>query len=107
MVRPTRAARAHDRSRGGKLVFVLSLTVSHACGMPSPLRYLPRMGAVSLRRGLVQVALKQHDEKIRELVMTVVGQEPGNERSGSRTPLLAPFITHDVLLCVDHILFRR
>ena len=78
MVRPTRAARAHDRSRGGKLVFVLSLTVSHACGMPSPLRYLPRMGAVSLRRGLVQVALKQHDEKIRELVMTVVGQEPGN-----------------------------
>ena len=39
--------------------------------------------------------------------MTVVGQEPGNERSGSRTPLLAPFITHDVLLCVDHILFCR
>ena len=39
--------------------------------------------------------------------MAVVGQEPGNERSGSRTPLLAPFITHDVLLCVDHILFRR
>ena len=107
MVRPTRDARAHDRSRGGKLVFVLSLTVSHACGVPSPLRYLPRMGAVSLRRGLVQVALKQHDEKIRELVMTVVGQEPGNERSGSRTPLLAPFITHDVLLCVDHILFCR
>ena len=96
--------RAHDRSRGGKLVFVLSLTVSHACGMPSPLRYLPRMGAVSLRRGLVQVALKQHDEKIRELVMAVVGQEPGNERSGPCTPLLAPFITHDVLLRVNNSL---
>ena len=107
MVRPTRAARAHDRSRGGKLSFVLSLTVSHACGMPSPLRYLPRMGAVSLRRGLVQVALKQHDEKIRELVMTVVGQKPGDAPCHPRTPLLAPFITYSVLLCVNHILFRR
>ena len=36
--------------------------------------------------------------------MTVVGQEPGNERSGSRTPLLAPFITHDVLLRVNNSL---
>ena len=104
MVRPTRDARAHDRSRGGKLSFVLSLTVSHAFGMPSPLRYLPRMGAVSLRRGLVQVALKQHDEKIRELVMALVGQEPGDEPRRPRTPLLAPFITHDVLLRVNNSL---
>ena len=36
--------------------------------------------------------------------MTVVGQEPGNERSGSRTPLLAPFSTHDVLLRVNNSL---
>ena len=47
------------------------------------------------------------DEKIRELVMAVVGQEPGNERSGPCTPLLAPFITCSVLLRVNNILFRR
>ena len=65
------------------------------------------MGAVSLRRGLVQVALKQHDEKIRELVMALVGQEPGDEPRRPRTPLLAPFIACSVLLRVNNILFRR
>ena len=43
MVRPTRAARAPGRSRGGPELVVLSLTVSHACGVLSPLRYLPRI----------------------------------------------------------------
>ena len=46
-------------------------------------------------------------EKNRELVMALVGQKPGDEPRRPRTPLLAPFITHDVLLCVDHILFCR
>ena len=58
MVRPTRAARAHDRSRGGQPLVVLSLTVSHACGMLTRLRYLPRMGSPSLRRGACAAALK-------------------------------------------------
>ena len=39
--------------------------------------------------------------------MTVVGQEPDNERSGPRTPLLAPFIAYSVLLRVNNMLFRR
>ena len=39
--------------------------------------------------------------------MTVVGQGPGNERSGPRAPLLAPFITYSVLLRVNNMLFRR
>ena len=76
MVRPTRAARAHDRSRGGKLVFVLSLTVSHACDVLTRLRYLPRMGSPPLIGAAALNAT--NDEKIRELVMTVVGQKPGN-----------------------------
>ena len=107
MVRPTRAVRAHDRSRGGKLVFVLSLTVSHACGMPSPLRYLPRMGAVSLRRGLVQVALKQHDEKIRELVMTVVGQEPGNVGGAALARRCSRLSSRMTCCCASTTAFRR
>ena len=47
------------------------------------------------------------DEKIRELVMALVGQEPGDEPRRPRTPLLAPFITCSVLLRVNNILFRR
>ena len=58
MVRPTRDARAHGRSRGGPQLVVLSLTVSHACGMLTRLRYLPRMGSPSLRRGACAAALK-------------------------------------------------
>ena len=46
------------------------------------------------------------DEKFRELVMALVGQEPGDEPGRPRTPLLAPFITCSVLLRVN-ILFRR
>ena len=34
----------------------------------------------------------------------MVGQKPGDERCHSRTPLLAPFITHDVLLRVNNSL---
>ena len=107
MVRPTRAARAHDRSRGGKLYFVLSLTVSHACGIPSSLRYLTRMGASASAADWSSCSQATDDEKNRELVMTVVGQEPGNERSGPCTPLLAPFITYSVLLRVNNMVFRR
>ena len=33
-----------------------------------------------------------------------MGQEPGDEPRGPRTPLLAPFITNDVLLRVNNIL---
>ena len=51
MIRPTRAARAPGRSRGGPQLVVLSLTVSHACGVLSPLRYLPRISPMGLRRG--------------------------------------------------------
>ena len=47
------------------------------------------------------------DEKNRELVMTVVGQKPGDAPCHPRTPLLAPFITCSVLLRVNNILFRR
>ena len=47
------------------------------------------------------------DEKFRELVMALVGQEPGDEPGRPRTPLLAPFITCSVLLRVNNILFRR
>ena len=36
--------------------------------------------------------------------MALVGQKPGDERCHSRTPLLAPFITHDVLLRVNNSL---
>ena len=107
MVRPPHRTRALGRSRGGIKHFGLSLTASRACDVLTRLQYLPRMtswASVAVRCSCLNAT---DDEKIRELVMTVVGQEPGNERSGSRTPLLAPFITHDVLLCVDHILFRR
>ena len=37
------------------------------------------------------------DEKIRDLVIALMVQEPGDEPRRPRTPLLAPFITHDVL----------
>ena len=36
-----------------------------------------------------------------------MGQEPGDEPRRPRTPLLAPFITHDVLLRVNNSLLRR
>ena len=36
--------------------------------------------------------------------MALVGQKPGDEPCHSRTPLLAPFITHDVLLRVNNSL---
>lgn len=45
-----------------------------------------------------------NEEKLRELVMTLMGQERGDEPRGFRTPLLAPFITNDVLLRVNNIL---
>ena len=48
-----------------------------------------------------------NEEKLRELVLTLIDQEPGDEPRGPRTPLLAPFITNDVLLRVNNILFRR
>ena len=48
MVRPTRAARAHDRSRGGKPVSVLSLTVSRAWDVLTRLLYLPRISPMGL-----------------------------------------------------------
>ena len=44
------------------------------------------------------------DEKIRELVIALMVQEPGDEPRRHRTPLLAPFITHDVLLRVNNSL---
>ena len=44
------------------------------------------------------------DQKIRELVIALMGQEPGDEPRRPRTPLLAPFITHDVLLRVNNSL---
>ena len=106
MVRPTRAARAHDRSRGGKLVFVLSLTVSHACGMLSRLRHLSGNHPNHLRPTRIgaEALNATDDEKIRELVIALMGQEPGDEPRRPRTPLLAPFITHDVLLRVNNSL---
>ena len=36
--------------------------------------------------------------------MTMMGQEPGGERRGPRLPLLAPFITYELLLRVNNIL---
>ena len=36
--------------------------------------------------------------------MALVGQKPGDEPCHSRTPLLAPSITHDVLLRVNNSL---
>ena len=45
-----------------------------------------------------------NDEKSRELVIALMGQEPGDEPRRPRTPLLAPFITHDVLLRVNNSL---
>ena len=48
-----------------------------------------------------------NDEKSRELVIALMGQEPGDEPRRPRTPLLAPFITCSVLLRVNNILFRR
>ena len=104
MVRPTRAARAHDRSRVGKPVVVLSLTASRACDVLTRLRHLPRISSWASGAAALNAT---DDEKFRELVMTVVGQGPGNERSGPRTPLLAPFITYSVLLRVNNMLFRR
>ena len=76
-------------------------TCSHVSGISpgSPHGPPPLIGAVALNA--------TDDEKNRELVMTVVGQETGNERSGPRTPLLAPFITYSVLLHVNNMLFRR
>ena len=47
------------------------------------------------------------DQKIRELVIALMGQEPGDEPRRPRTPLLSPFITHDVLLRVNNSLLRR
>ena len=44
------------------------------------------------------------DQKIRELVIALMGQEPGDEPRRPRTPLLSPFITHDVLLRVNNSL---
>ena len=48
-----------------------------------------------------------NEEKFRELVIALKGQEPGDEPRRARTPLLAPFITHDVLLRVNNSLLRR
>ena len=45
-----------------------------------------------------------NEEKFRELVIALMGQEPGDEPRRPRTPLLAPFITHDVLLRVNNSL---
>ena len=65
----------------------------------SPHRPPPRIGAAALNA--------TDDEKIRELVIAFMGQEPGDEPRRPRTPLLAPFITHDVLLRVNNSLLRR
>jgi len=78
--------------------------VRHAQSSPAPVREPPqppptRIGAEALNA--------TDDEKIRELVMALVGQEPGDEPRRPRTPLLAPFITCSVLLRVNNILFRR
>ena len=45
-----------------------------------------------------------NEEKNRELVIALMGQEPGDEPRRPCTPLLAPFITHDVLLRVNNSL---
>ena len=65
----------------------------------SPHRPPPRIGAAALNA--------TDDEKIGELVIALMGQEPGDEPRRPRTPLLAPFITHDVLLRVNNSLLRR
>ena len=72
---------------------------SPAPGREPPLQPLMRIGAEALNA--------TDDEKFRELVMALVGQEPGDEPRRPRTPLLAPFITCSVLLRVNNILFRR
>ena len=48
-----------------------------------------------------------NEEKLRELVMTLMGQERGDEPRGFRTPLLAPFITNDVCSCASTTSLRR
>ena len=54
MVRPTRAARAHGRSRGGRTGLTLLRTVSHACDVLSRLRHLAGNHPNHLPRGSVQ-----------------------------------------------------
>ena len=78
--------------------------VRHVQSSPAPGREPPlppptRIGAEALNA--------TDDEKIRELVIALMGQEPGDEPRRPRTPLLAPFITHDVLLRVNNSLLRR
>ena len=75
--------------------------VRHAQSSPAPVREPPqppptRIGAEALNA--------TDDEKTRELVIALMGQEPGDEPRRPRTPLLAPFITHDVLLRVNNSL---
>ena len=69
---------------------------SPAPGREAPLQPLMRIGAEALNA--------TDDEKIRELVIALMVQEPGDEPRRHRTPLLAPFITHDVLLRVNNSL---
>ena len=69
---------------------------SQAPGREPPLPPPTRIGAEALNA--------TNDEKIRELVIALMGQEPGDEPRRPRTPLLAPFITHDVLLRVNNSL---
>ena len=109
MVSPPHRTRALGRWRVGSAALILLLTAVHACDVLSQSSPAPgqdggcqpptRIGAAALNA--------TNEEKIRELVIALMGQEPGDEPRRPRTPLLAPFITHDVLLCVDHILFRR
>ena len=78
--------------------------VRHVQSSPAPGREPPlpppiRIGAEALNA--------TNEEKNRELVMALVGQKPGDEPCHPRTPLLAPFITHDVLLRVNNSLLRR
>ena len=83
---------------------VLLPTASRACDVLTRLRYLPSISSWPPLRIGASAVNATDDEKIRELVMPVVDQGPGNERSDPLTPLLAPFITHDVLLCVNNSL---
>ena len=85
---------------------ILLLTAVHACDVLSQSSPAPgqdggcqpptRIGAAALNA--------TNEEKIRELVIALMGQEPGDEPRRPRTPLLAPFITHDVLLRVNNSL---
>ena len=75
--------------------------VRHAQSSPAPGREPPlqpptRIGAEALNA--------TDDEKIRELVIALMVREPGDEPRRPRTPLLAPFITHDALLRVNNSL---